>query len=225
MLQAPAAAPAPAPAAPEVPQLSYAQRVGAAFVAFIQFYAYLKKDHITPAKDLDANMRKERADVAIALALTMQRAMLALLGTSRRRTYAHDLYYGTYQQYMLFGKPWNCATEGNEHAHQDMKKFFHDMANHNPKAPHGDCFQVLRMMVIKTVFLRTKAHLLPASNYAAMRANTVLAQNAERVAGKRRGKESGPKGLKMYGNKEQARLAASADTVQREVVECCACED
>ena len=56
-----------------------------------------------------------------------------------------------------------------------MKRFFHDMASHNPDSKHGDCYQVLRMMVIKTVFLRTKAHLLPASNYAAMRANTILA--------------------------------------------------
>jgi hypothetical protein len=126
---------------------------------------------------------------------------------------------------MLFAKPWNCATEGNEHAHQDMKKFFHDMANHNPRATHGDCYQVLRMMVIKTVFLRTKAHLLPASNYAAMRANAVLAQHAKKVEGKRRGASSGPKGLKMYGNAEQARLAHSAERVRAEVVECRACEE
>ena len=51
----------------------------------------------------------------------MQRAVLALIGSHRRRTYAHDLVYGSYQQYMLFGKPWSCATEGSEHAHQDMK--------------------------------------------------------------------------------------------------------
>ena len=48
--------------------------------------------------------------------IAMQRAMLALVGSHRRRTYAHDLVYGTYQQYILFGKPWNCATEGSEHA-------------------------------------------------------------------------------------------------------------
>ena len=96
---------------PQAPQLTYGQRVGAAFVAFIQFYAYLKKDHATPAENLSESLRQERADTAIELSLTMQRAMLALIGTSRRRTYAHDLVYGLYQQYMLFGKPWNCATE------------------------------------------------------------------------------------------------------------------
>ena len=29
-----------------------------------------------------------------------------------------------------------------------MKKYFRDMSCHNPKAKHGDCFQVLRMGVI-----------------------------------------------------------------------------
>ena len=122
-------------------------------------------------------------------------------------------------------RPWNCATEGNEHAHQDMKNFFKHLANHNPNSKHGDCYQVLRMMVIKTVFIRTKAHLLPASNYASMRANHVLAQHAKRVGDKKRGAGSGPKGVKMYGDKEQARLARSAARVQADVVECRVCED
>ena len=122
-------------------------------------------------------------------------------------------------------KPWNCATEGNEHAHQDMKNFFKNLANHNPKSKHGDCYQVLRMMVIKTVFIRTKSHLLPASNYASMRANHVLAEHSQRIGDKQRGANSGPKGVKMYGDKEQARLAHSAERVQAEVVECRVCED
>lgn len=199
--------------------------MGAAFVAFIQFYAYLKQDHGVFADQLTPEKRAERAETAIEFALTMQRAMLALLGTSRRRTYAHDLVYGTYKQYMLFGKPWNCATEGNEHAHQDMKKFFKNMANHNPKAKEGSCFQVLRMMVVKNQMMRTMSHLLPASKYAAMRANHVLAEQAERIEGKRRGAQSGPKGVKLYGNQEQARLANSAACVQQEVVLCQPCRE
>ena len=209
-------------APPPVPQLSYAQRVGAAFVTFIEFYAYIKSDHGVPANLLTTKLRKERAAKAIEYALNMQRAMLALIGTGRRRTYAHDLVYGTYQQYMLFGKPWNCATEGNEHAHQDMKKFFKNMANHNPNSTHGNCFQVLRLMVIKNHMLQTKYHLLPNSNYAAMRANHVLQEHSIRVQGKRRGADSGPKGLKRYGNKEQDKLAESARRVQAEVV-CAPC--
>ena len=82
-------------APPPVPQLSYAQRVGAAFVTFIEFYAYIKSDHGVRADQLNQTVRKERATEAIKYALNMQRAMLALIGTGRRRTYAHDLVYGT----------------------------------------------------------------------------------------------------------------------------------
>ena len=82
-------------APPQVPQLTYAQRVGAAFVTFIEFYAYIKSEHDVRADQLNTTVRKERAAVAIKYALNMQRAMLALIGTGRRRTYAHDLVYGT----------------------------------------------------------------------------------------------------------------------------------
>ena len=77
---------------------------------------------------MGAAEREELADEAVALALDFQRTMIALIGTHRRRTYAHDFVYGMHQLYMLFAKPWHAATEGNEHAHQDMKKYFHGMA-------------------------------------------------------------------------------------------------
>ena len=105
-----------------------------------------------------------------------------------------------------------------------MKKFFKTMANHNPKSTHGDCFQVLRLIVIKNHMLQTKFNLLPNSNYAAMRANHVLQEHSTRVQGKRRGADSGPKGTKCYGNKEQDKLAESARRVQAEVV-CPPCVD
>ena len=152
--------------------------MGAAFVGFIHFYEYMKADHGVLARDLDQEARESRGDHAVNLALEMQRAMLALIGTHRRRTYAHDLVYGTFQLYKLFGKPWNAATEGNEHAHQDMKKYFHHMACHNPKNKHGDCYHVLRMTVIAKQLFQTKAHLLPHSGYAAMRANRIVAPSA-----------------------------------------------
>mgnify|MGYP007078115714 CR=1 FL=1 len=185
---------------PAATDLSYAQRVGAAFIAFIHFVDFLRSDHNVPASELDSTTRSKRGDEAVVLAISMQRAMLALMGTHRRRTYAHDLVYGIHQLYMLFGKLWNAATEGNEHAHQDMKKFFHDLTCHNPKAPKSSCFQVLRLTLVKRQLLQTKSDLLPQSNYAAMRANRVLQEDAEKRSGKKRGKLSGPKGLKDNSN-------------------------
>jgi hypothetical protein len=195
--------------------------VGAAFVTFIAFYRFITADHGVPASQLDAVERSKRGDIAVELAINMQRAMLALIGTHRRRTYAHDLVYGIHQLFMLFGKPWHAATEGNEHAHQDMKKYFRELACHNPRNPKSDCFQVLRLTLVKRQLLQTKANLLPNTNYAAMRANRVLQEDAARKSEKKRGKESGPKGLKMA--KPESALARKmqkcAETIQTDIID------
>ena len=196
----------------------YSQRVGVAWVAYIDLYDFLKSGHDIPASQLTPTARSERGDIAVDHALNLQRAMLGLIGTHRRRKYAHDLVYGMHQLYTLFGKPWNAATEGNEHAHQDMKRFFHSMACHNPSHPNSDCYQVLRMTVIKAQLLHTKSHLLPASNYAAMRANRVLAESATRVEGKRRGCQSGPKGLKCWAAASETKRAGTAKRLREGVV-------
>jgi len=101
--------------------------------------------------------------------------MIALIGTHRRRTYSHDLVYGMHVLYKLFGRPWNAATEGNEHAHQDMKRFFLHLTCHSSKG-ENDCLQTLRLLTVKQQTLRLWAHrVLPASEYAAMRANALCA--------------------------------------------------
>ena len=174
-------------------------------MAFIEFYMYLHSDQGIPSSELDKDMRAERGEMAAELAKEMQRAMLALIGSHRRRTYAHDLVYGIYQLYMLFGKPWNAATEGSEHAHQDMKQFFHGMVTHSPRSERCDVYQVLRLGVVKRQMLRDHATLLPHSKYAAMRANRVLAEESVAQEGKVCGKDSGPKGLKCYKEDEEMR--------------------
>ena len=144
--------------------------------------------------------------------------MLALIGSHRRRTYAHDLVYGIHQLYMLFGKPWNAATEGSEHAHQDMKQFFHSMATHSPSGKHCDCYQVLRLTIVKREQLREHAaSVLPHTKYAAMRANRVLAEQSVAVEGKAWRKDAGPKGLKCWVATETKR-AGTAKRIRAEVV-------
>ena len=126
--------------------LTYTQRVGAALVAFIEFYDYIHGDHNIKASELDVNMRASRADTAVALSIEHQRGMIALIGTHRRRTYAHDLVYGLHVLYRLFGRPWNAATEGNEHAHQDMKKYFLRLRNSRRYSRHGHAPHDLKLM-------------------------------------------------------------------------------
>ena len=108
-------------------------------MSFIQLYSYMHEDHAVAASSMDEAARSARADTAVELAVELQRAILALCGTHRRRAYAHDLVYGMHALYALFAKPWNAATEGNEHAHKDMKKYFHDLVTLNG----CDCLAVL----------------------------------------------------------------------------------
>ena len=96
-------------AARNASQLSYSQRVGAAFVSFIAFYSKLHAGHELKASELSPEMRKERAEEAVELSIEMQRAFLALIGTThRRRTHAHDFVYGLHQLFMVWAKPWEC---------------------------------------------------------------------------------------------------------------------
>ena len=120
--------------------------------------------------------------------------------------------------YRLFGKPWNAATEGSEHLHQDMKRYFLHLTCHSNKKT-GDCLQVLRLMLVKQSLLRKYAHLLPHSQYAAMRANMVLSKDAA-DKGKKRCNDSGPKGYKMYSEKRQRKMMIAKDTIEAEL--CCA---
>lgn len=96
-------------AARNASQLSYSQRVDAAFVSFIAFYSKLHAGHELKASELSPEMRKERAEEAVELSIEMQRAFLALIGTThRRRTHAHDFVYGLHQLFMVWAKPWEC---------------------------------------------------------------------------------------------------------------------
>jgi hypothetical protein len=107
-----------------VKELTIKQRAGAAFLTIITFYQFIHSRHNRRASEITQAERDKLAKQAVGLALAMQRAMLALMGSHKRRTYAHDLVYGMYNLYRLFGRPWNAATEGSEHAHQEMKKYF-----------------------------------------------------------------------------------------------------
>ena len=78
---------------------------------------------------------------------------------------------------------------------------------------------MLRLTVVKRELLKNHSKLLPTSNYAAMRANKVLAAAAERVEGKRRGVQSGPKGLKCWAAPEVGtKRAAGAMRLRAEVI-------
>ena len=122
-------------------------------MSFIHLYSYMHEGHAVAASSMDEAARSERADTAVELAVELQRAILALCGTHRRRAYAHDLVYGMHALYKLFAKPWNAATEGNEHAHQDMKNFFRHMVCHRGH----DALDVLKLLIVKSYVFESVA--------------------------------------------------------------------
>lgn len=161
------------PPAKDLLNLTYAQRAAAAVCAFISLYTYLHENANVKASALDQEARAARGAEASARAVELQRTIIALAGTHRRRVYAHDLVYGMHKLYTLFAKPWNAATEGNEHAHQDMKNFFKKMVCHKG----NDALEVLRLLHVKEhVFREVAPSRLPASQYAAGRVNAQIAR-------------------------------------------------
>jgi hypothetical protein len=171
--------------ATRVRELTYAERTGAAWTAFITLYEYMHEGHDVQLKDLPQAERERKGEYAAELALDMERAMLALIGSYRRRTYAHDLVYGIYDLYVTFGKPWAAATEGNEHLHQDMKQYFSHMCCHNGKGKDGDVLQVLKLMYVRQhVLEKYGKKYLPNSEYACMRANRIGTERTSKKKGK-----------------------------------------
>lgn len=155
-------------------KLTYSQRVGIAFVAFMALYSKLHAGHDRKASDVDEAKRDKLADEAVELAVEMQRTFLALMGTHKRRTYAHDFVYGLHPLYKAFAKPWNAATEGSEHAHQEMKKFFHHLACNNGKGK-SSCYQVLKLRLVLQQMKHDYARmLLPWSEYCASRCGKIF---------------------------------------------------
>ena len=80
------------------------------------------------------------------------------------------------------------------------------------QARQEEAHQVLRLMVVKQQLLEKYSHLLPHSQYAAMRANRVLAQQAKAKEGKAR---TGPKGVKVY--KDDTRMHDTAQAMAKEL--------
>ena len=198
----------------QIKQLTYAQRTGAAWTAFISFYEHLHKDHDVKSSTWDKAERERRGLEAAEMAVNLQRAMLALIGSYRRRTYAHDLVYGIYHLYVLYGKPWNASTEGNEHAHQDMKQYFSHLCCHNDKGKDGDVLQVLKLMHVRAHLMNTYGgQFLPNSEYAMMRANRLGAETKE-------GKKQ--VGLKIYA--EDTKMTAQRKELAEYLCEPCDAE-
>ena len=99
------------------------ERVAYMFLALCEHWTFTHQNQLA-SSNLNAEYRRQRGLVAAKLGVEVQRAMLNCIGTKTERTYGHDMVYGLPKLYKLVGKPYLGATEGNESAHQEVKKFF-----------------------------------------------------------------------------------------------------
>ena len=160
----------------------YEERVAWMFVVMQQHFIYTRQ-HELASSGIDQDYRKARAMEAHRLGLEVERAMLCVIGTKRRRTYGHDIVYGLPGLYMLLGKPYLGACEGNEHAHQEMKYMFRHMSSKNSKT-RSACLQTLDLMVVKRLLIEKNAAFLPRTKYTGMRTGLSMEAGHKRKAPK-----------------------------------------
>ena len=144
---------------------TYLETVSYMMLALTELWTFLHQNELDSSK-IGPEMRASRAAVAEKLALELEGAILSCVGTKRRRTYAHDMVYGLRKLYMLYGKPWMGSTEGNEHAHQEMKGMFRHMCGKSSKR-RGAILQLMDLGASKRILVNEVAGELPRQAYTA----------------------------------------------------------
>lgn len=127
---------------------TYLDRVCVMFYALAEHWEFTHPHDHMDTKALFPAARAELGLQAAKLGQDVERAMLSCIGTTKQRTYAHDIVYGAHKLYVLLGKPYLGATEGNEHAHQEMKTYFKTMCSHSDPN-RCDCLQFLDLHTLK----------------------------------------------------------------------------
>jgi hypothetical protein len=87
--------------------------------------------------------------------------------------------------YIALGKPYLASTEGNEHCHQEMKKFFHTMCSHNSKK-NPDVLQYMNLHAARRTLNSEHIDELPRGTrtnaHTGMQTKAVKRGGAERKA-------------------------------------------
>jgi hypothetical protein len=112
----------------------YSHRCADMFLALSAHYMFSHSVNERLSGDIDASERAELARKAYTLGCDVVQAVVDVCGTELRQTYLHDIVYGLQKLFIVLGKPYLAATEGNEHAHCEMKKDFHMMCSHSNKS-------------------------------------------------------------------------------------------
>eukprot|EP00966_Prymnesium_polylepis_P278390 6432580-Prymnesium_polylepis.1 len=63
------------------------------FLALAEVWTFTHQNDLV-SSEITADLRTKRAEQASELGVELERAMLACIGTKRKRSYAHDMVYG-----------------------------------------------------------------------------------------------------------------------------------
>lgn len=144
------------------PVLTYKAKALGMFLALSAHWMFTHSVNDRDAKDIWRAEREELAGRAYNIGCEVVRAVVAVCGDEARQTYLHDMAYGMQKLFLILGKPYLGATEGNEHAHQEMKKDFKTMCCHsNTRA--GSMLQLMELSHLRRQVFRSGAQFAPRS--------------------------------------------------------------
>ena len=132
------------------PVVTYKAKVLSMFLAMSAHWKFTHSVNPRDASGIDKAERVELAKQAYSFGCDVVQAVVAVCGDEARQTYLHDMVYGLQKLFLILGKPYLGATEGNEHAHQEMKKDFHTMCCHS-NCRAGSMLQLMELSHLRRV--------------------------------------------------------------------------
>ena len=150
----------PATAQEPAPKFSYKEKVVTMFLSLSTHWLFAHSVNIRDASTILRPEREQLARKAYDLGCDVVQAVCAVCGDEQRQTYLHDIAYGLQKLFLILGKPYLAATEGNESAHQEMKRDFHQMCSHSNQRA-GSMLQLMRLHRLRKVAFKKFAEFSP----------------------------------------------------------------
>ena len=150
---------------------------------FLALSAHYQMKHDMNKRRSSSILRTERealARTAFDVGCDVVQAVVDVCGTEERWTYLDDIAYGLQKLYLILGKPYLGATEGNEHAHVEMKKDFSMMCSHSNKSA-GDMLQLMNRHYLRNRCFAKNAQFAPPTRES----EALTSQNVGAKEGKR----------------------------------------
>ena len=146
--------------APEATGITYRNKVVTMFLSLSTHWMFTHSVNDRDATTILPAERQNLARQAYDLGCDVVQAVCRVCGDQARQTYLHDIVYALQKLFLILGKPYLAATEGNEAAHQEMKKDFHMMCSHSNQRA-GSMLQLMRLHHLRKATFAKSARFAP----------------------------------------------------------------